>query len=267
MDLVNLLEAVEDVQFMSLLLDHVIKVVGAVAEHDKGNLGIAQLVNQFHGFLDIVFLIEAPLVEDKALGKVILFAQDLIHILGHRIITAIIEAGVNDLHIVGRNVIVVNDRLAIHLVKGNHALGNLAGTARTALQQHALPPVGATIQGIGHGEDRREITAVKSRGHAVVDGMEGVHAMGLGRAYDALARVPPPLVVDVTARILNPHAILIVQCGESFILFVLRGIQNIIVVRIICSQCLDQDTSIVGCIVIVHDDTVATVTYYHKSSY
>ena len=88
--------------------------------------------------------------------------------------------------------------------------------------------------------------------------------MGLGRAHDAVVGVPPVLVVDVVARKLDAHTVGIDDRRESLVGFVLWGVENIIVVGIMCGQSFDKDTTIIGGIVILHDDPASTVTYYHN---
>lgn len=161
--LVHLLEAVEDVQVVGLLLDDVVEVVGAVTEQHDRDVAVAQLVDELHGLGDVVLFLETPLVEHEALGQVILLAQDVVHVLGHGIVTAVVEAGVHDIDVVGVNVVVVDDDLAVDLVEGNHTLGKLAGLAGAALHEHALnPAVLAAVERVGHGEYRGEVAAVES---------------------------------------------------------------------------------------------------------
>ena len=62
------------------------------------------------------------------------------HVLGDRVVTTLKEARVHDLDEVGVDVVVVDDELAVDLGEGDDALGELAGLAGAALQQHAFHP-------------------------------------------------------------------------------------------------------------------------------
>ena len=57
----------------------------------------------------------------------------------------------------------VDDSLPVNLVQGNHALGNLARLAGTALHEHALnPAVRILIERVKHREHRGEVTALEA---------------------------------------------------------------------------------------------------------
>ena len=164
----------------------------------------------------------------------IFLSQDFKHVLRNRLITAVKEAGVYYLDIVRLNVIMVDNRLAVNLVEGNHALGNLARLAGAALHEHPFyPSAGIAIKWIRHGEYRREIAARESRCNSVVNAVECVHAMSFGRANDAVVGVPTVLVVDVAAWEFHTHAILVEQCRETLVCIVLRRIQDVVIIRIV----------------------------------
>ena len=160
--------------------------------------------------------------------------------------------------------IVVDDNLAVNLIQGNHTLGDLAGLAGTALHEHAVnPSVRILVERVKHREHGGEVAALEARRDAIVNAMEGVHAMALGRMHDTVARVPAFLVVDVVAGELHAHAVLVEDWRQSLVMLVLRRIKDIIIVGIIDSKRFDEDATIIGRIIILHDNLAASVTYYH----
>ena len=234
MYLVHLFEAVEHVHVVGLLFDDAVEMVGAVSQHHDRNLVVAQCMHELHGLGQVVILVHTTLIQDKTFGQMIFLPQDFEHVFGHRLITAVKEAGVYHLHVVGLNVIMVDNRLAVNLIEGYYTLGDLARLAGATLHEHAFyPSFGTAIERIGHGEYRREIAAGEPRCNSVVDAVECVYAMTFGRAYDAVAGVPTFLAVDVAAREFHTHAILVEQCRETLVRIVLRRIQDVVIIGIV----------------------------------
>ena len=95
-------------------------------------------MHKLHRLGQVVILVQTTLIQDKTFGQVIFLSQDFEHALGHRLITAVKEAGVYYLHVVRLDVIMVDNRLAVNLVEGDYTLGDLARFAGTALHEHAF---------------------------------------------------------------------------------------------------------------------------------